>query len=89
VYVNGGASVGVFRVRFADDTEAAEFASAQRDLLAAAGASPAESPAGAVAALKDGRTTIQLASPNPAEVVFVVGSSRDVAERAAVALQTA
>jgi hypothetical protein len=89
VYVNGDGSVAVFRVRFADQTEAAEFAAAQRELLTLAGAAPAESPAGVVAELKDGRTTIQLASPNSSEVLFVVASSREVAERAADALANA
>jgi hypothetical protein len=42
-----------------------------------------------VAELKDGRTTIQLGSPDPAEVLFVVGSSREVAERAAAAISNA
>lgn len=89
VYVTGEDSVAVFRVRFADDSEAEEFASAQRDLLTAAGGTLAGSPTGTVAELRDGRTTIQLASPNPAEVLFVVGSSREVAERAATALANA
>jgi hypothetical protein len=89
VYVDGSESVAAFRVRFADEVEAAQFASAQRELLTSAGATPAESPSGVVAELKDGRTTIQLASPNPAEVLFVVGSSREVAERAAAALANA
>ncbi|MCZ7576353.1 MAG: hypothetical protein M5U18_04600 [Dehalococcoidia bacterium] len=42
-----------------------------------------------VAELRDGRTTIQLASPNSSEVLFVIGSSREVAERAAAALANA
>ncbi len=89
VYVNDGDAVVLFRVRFADEAEAAEFAAAQRELLTSAGATPAESPAGVVAELKDGRTTIQVASRNSSEVLFVVGSSREVAERAAAALTKA
>ncbi|MBE0609329.1 MAG: hypothetical protein IH609_08110, partial [Dehalococcoidia bacterium] len=88
-YVNGDESVSVFRARFADAGEAAEFTAAQRELLTLAGAAPAESPSGVVAELRDGRTTIQLASPNSSEVLFVVGSSREVAERAANALANA
>lgn len=89
VYVDGPDSLAVFRLRFADGDDAAGFAAAQRELLTLAGATPAESPSGVVAELKDGRTTIQLASPNPAEVLFVVASSRNVAERAAAALTKA
>lgn len=89
VYVDGSESVAAFRVQFADAGEAAEFTAAQRGLLALAGATPAESPSGVAAELKDDRTTIQLASPNSSEVMFVVGSSREVAERAAAALANA
>lgn len=89
VYVDGADSAAVFRVRFANAGEAAEFTTAQRELLTSAGATPAASPSGVLAELKDGRTTIQLASPNPVEVLFVVGSSREVAERAAAALANA
>jgi hypothetical protein len=42
-----------------------------------------------VAELKDGRTTIQLTSPDTAEVLFVVGSTRGVAALAARALKNA
>ncbi|MBE0608155.1 MAG: hypothetical protein IH609_02130, partial [Dehalococcoidia bacterium] len=48
VYVNGDESVSVFRARFADAGEAAEFTAAQRELLTLAGAAPAESPSGVV-----------------------------------------
>ncbi|MCL4243358.1 MAG: hypothetical protein KJ048_18555 [Dehalococcoidia bacterium] len=89
VYVDGTDSVATFRTRFADGREAAGFAAAQREMLAAAGATRTESPAGMVAELRDGRTTIQLPSPDPAEVLFVVASSRAVAERAAEALANA
>lgn len=89
VYVNRADSVAVSRVRFANAGEAAEFTTAQRELLTSAGATPAASPSGVVAELKDGRTTIQLGSPDPAEVLFVVGSSREVAERAAAAISNA
>jgi len=84
VYVGGGGSVAVFRGRFADGSEADEFASAQRELLTAAGGTPAES---AAMSPTEGRPDHhQLASPDRAEVLFVVGSSREVAERAAAAL---
>jgi len=89
VYVNGTDSVAFFRVRFAHETGAAEFTAAQAELLTVAGATPADSPSGVVAELRDGRTTIQLASPNSSEVLFVIGSSREVAERAAAALANA
>lgn len=89
VYRDGADSLAIFRTRFADGQEAAGFAAAQREMLTAAGATRTESPAGMVAELRDGRTTIQLPSPDPAEVLFVVASSRDVAERAAAALANA
>ncbi|HML98607.1 MAG TPA: hypothetical protein PKD75_09015 [Tepidiformaceae bacterium] len=88
VYVRADSAVAVFRVRFADAVEAEEFAAAQRDMLAPAGA---EAPPGGrfVAELRDGRTTIQLSSPDASEVLFVVGSTREAAELAARAVVNA
>ncbi len=83
VYVRGGSAVAVFRVRFATSDEAAAFAAAQRDMLGAAGAGTTVAGGRFDAVMRDGRTTIQLTSPGSAEVVFVVGSAREVAERAA------
>lgn len=86
VYVRGGGSVAVFRVRFASSDEAAEFAAAQRDMLGAAGAETTVDGGRFDAAMRDGRTTIQLTAPGSAEVVFIVGSTREVAERVALAV---
>lgn len=86
VYVRGDESVAVFRVRFAGETDAGEFAAAQRELLAAAGATNATTTAGVASELPDGRTTVQVVPPAQSEVLFVIGSSRDAAERATAAL---
>jgi len=85
-YVRGDESVAVFRVRFAGETDAGEFAAAQRELLTGGGAAVATTAAGVAGELPDGRTTIQLPQSSPSEVIFVIGSSRDAAEHAAEAL---
>lgn len=89
VYSRGDGAVAVFRLRFADAREAEAFAGAQRDMLAPRGAEAPPPGWRFVAELKDGRTTIQLTSPDTAEVLFVVGSTRGVAELAARALKNA
>jgi len=86
VYVRGGESAAVFRVRFADSQEASEFSAAQSSMLAAAGAQPVQTGSSTTSVLGDGRTTIQLPAPAPGDVLFVIGSSLAVAERLAAAV---
>lgn len=89
VYVHEDSAVAVFRVRFADADEAEAFAAAQRRMLTPAGAEAAPAGEPFIAEMRNGRTTIQLASPNSSEVLFVVGSTREAAELAARAVRDA
>lgn len=81
VYVKDEESVAVFRIGFKDESEAREFAQAQQDFIAGARAETAQDGAIQYATFRTGYVT---ATTNVAgeDVIFVIGSNRDVAERA-------
>ena len=78
VYVNGGQSAAVFRVKFASASDANEFASAQQNLLKDSRAVFSAQGAINLARTSDGNVTATIA-PSGSEVVFAIGSSQDVA----------
>jgi len=86
VYVKDGQSVAAFRVSFNDAAEAAQFAQAQQDFIA--GAPQAETVQDGAIQYATFRTGYVTATTRVAgdEVVFVIGSDRDVAEQAMQAL---
>ncbi len=81
VYTHGDESVAVFRLAFSDEAQAAEFRSAQDQLLKAAGAKASTTDGMTVATRSDGNTTARLSSAGR-EVVFAIGSNVDAAKRA-------
>ena len=85
VYVNGSESVATFRVRFASDDEAQQFVDAQEDMLTAAGGKADSSSSSTLYSTNDGNTTATVERVG-AEVLFVIGSSRGVAEKAIQAI---
>ncbi|MCC6387877.1 MAG: hypothetical protein IT302_10900 [Dehalococcoidia bacterium] len=83
VYVNGGESVAVFRMRFRDDAEARQFAEAQQALIKASNATvtpgdPQLATAGAV--------TMATAALRGSDVLFTLATSPELAKRALEAL---
>lgn len=86
VYVHGGESAAVFRIRFADGTEADQFREAQGRFLAGVTASERTENGITVAALNDGRAVARLPGGAAGEVIFVIGSNEAAAVRAAHAL---
>ena len=80
VYVSKAGSAAAVRVRFAGPDEAAAFAAAHRALLEATPGSVRDEDGALVAAGPGGRTTVQFA-PAGDEVVFVLGSSAEAADR--------
>lgn len=85
VYVMGEESVAVFRIAFNDGGEAQEFADAQQDFIAKAGAETVQDGAIQYATFRTGYVTATTAVLGD-QVVVVMGSSREVAERAMEAL---
>jgi hypothetical protein len=85
VYVNGDESVAAFRLKFATDNDAREFVEAQEDWLSEAAGDP-ESKDGAQYYPGDDGDVTATTAPSGTEVVFVIGSSREVAEKAMRAL---
>jgi hypothetical protein len=81
VYVDGNQSVAVFRAKFSDGAEAAQFATAQSGFLKAAGAHQSADGAVTLDETNDGNTTARLAV-NGDEVVFAIGSSKELADKA-------
>ena len=82
VYAHDNDSVAVFRLVFADDTEATEFRAAQDELLGATGAKATTVAAGVTLASRpDGNTTARRSNAGR-EVFFAIGSSADAARRA-------
>lgn len=81
VYVDGGTSVAVFRVKFSDGSEAAQFGSAQSTFLKAAGAKHSTDGAVQLDETRDGNTTARLAI-NGDEAMFAIGSSKEIADKA-------
>ncbi len=84
VYVNGGESVMVARVRFADAEEAREFDGTHRD-VALADADAVTAGALTLATRDDGMT-VALAEPLGRDVLFAIGSNADIARAALEAL---
>lgn len=85
VYVNGAESVAVFRLAFADASDAKEFASAQQSLLKDVNAVVSTEGAISLARVPGGNVTATVA-PSGNEVVFAIGSSQEVALRAMQAI---
>ncbi|MEO8539405.1 MAG: hypothetical protein ABI577_06650 [bacterium] len=83
-YRDGSSAAAVFRVRFATAADAQEFVSAQDTLFANSNAR-VDASTSTVAGFPDGRTTIR-AQVAGADVLFVIGSSRTIAESAFKAL---
>ena len=81
VYRRGNESVAVFRVRFADAGEAQRFVTTQDALLQAEDAKRAVDAGVTTAQTNDGNTTVRVA-PNGTDVLFAIGTSSDVAQRA-------
>ncbi|MEO9255216.1 MAG: hypothetical protein ABI305_06735, partial [Tepidiformaceae bacterium] len=81
VYVDGGESVAVFRVKFSDGNEAAQFGSAQTEFLKAANAKHSTDGPVELDETGDGNTTARLAI-NGDEAVFAIGSSKEIADKA-------
>lgn len=85
VYVNGGESVAVFRLAFADASEAQQFRDAQAQLLKAAGGKGSQAGDITLDETGDGNTTARLQGSGN-EVLFAIGTSKEVADRALRAL---
>jgi hypothetical protein len=81
VYVDGDQSVAVFRVKFSDGTEAAQFASAQGNFLKAAGGKHSTDGAVQLDETGDGNTTARLGVSGD-EAVFAIGTSKEIADKA-------
>jgi hypothetical protein len=86
VYVRGSESVAVFRVRFRSADEAQQFREAQTRFLATNTSGEIVESGATVTTTRDGKATARLGGGRPDEVIFVIGSSPKVAERAARAL---
>ncbi|MGH2610032.1 MAG: hypothetical protein ACRDHF_13210, partial [Tepidiformaceae bacterium] len=85
VYVDGDDSVAAFRLKFATENDAREFIEAQEEWLSASGAS-AEPGDGATSWEADDGDVTVTAPANGTEVVFVIGSTGEVAAKAMDAL---
>lgn len=85
VYVRGADSVAALHLRFASAEEAQQFVSAQGAFFEAAKATVTPANGRLIAEFPDGRTTIRTNTAN-ADMVFVIGSTRAVAELAYAAL---
>jgi hypothetical protein len=81
VYVNGSQSVATFRLAFKDASEAKAFVEAQDKLLLAARGEPITEGSLVVAKTGDGNVTARVVTSGN-EVMFVIGSSEEVARRA-------
>lgn len=85
VYVEGEESVAVFRISFMDPAEAQAFAQAQQSFITAARAGTEQKGAIQFATFRTGYVTATT-EVSGSEVLFAIGSSREVAERAIEAL---
>ncbi|MFN8506661.1 MAG: hypothetical protein U0547_03745 [Dehalococcoidia bacterium] len=83
VYVNGGESVAVFRLRFRDDTEARQFAEAQQALIKASNATVTPGDPQLATA---GTVTMATAGVRGGDVLFTLGTSPELAKRALEAM---
>ena len=81
VYAHDDDSVAVFRLVFADDTQATEFRAAQNELLGATGAKVSAGGGMTLASRPDGNTTARRSNAGR-QVFFAIGSSADAARRA-------
>jgi hypothetical protein len=81
VYVDGDESVAAFRLKFATEDDAREFADAQQELLEASAGDPESKDGAQYWEASDGDVTAT-ASRNGTEVVFVIGSTREAAQKA-------
>lgn len=86
VYVHGGQSVALFRLRFQSAGQAQQFRDAQSMFLATMTDGASTSGGVTVTTTKDGNATARVAGGRPDEVLFAIGSSADVASRAARAV---
>lgn len=86
VYANGDASVAAFRLHFASEGDAREFAEAHRAMLEGARATFADAGGVTYATHRDGDVVATL-PPSGTDVLFVLATDRSLAERAISALQ--
>lgn len=86
IYKDGEASVGVFRVRFTDEGEAAEFDSAYREFLDRAHMAMEERDGVTFAELRDG-DVVALAGQQGTDVIFAIASNRELVSQAISALR--
>jgi hypothetical protein len=85
VYANSSDSVALFRLKFRDAGEAAQFASAQDQFLKASGSRQSGASGLTLDETNDGNTTARAARSGD-EIIFAIGSSKAVAEIALQAL---
>jgi hypothetical protein len=83
VYISGSASVAVFRIRFASAAEAQQFRDTQAKFLATMTVNEHSAGNVTVTATNDGHATARLERGAPDEALFVIGSTADIAEKAA------
>lgn len=81
VYVDGTSSVAVFRLAFDTGEHAQRFAAAQAKLLVAASGKSSSDGSITVTTTNDGNTTAR-AAVRGEEVLFAIGSSKDIAAKA-------
>lgn len=85
VYVRDGQSVAVFRVRFADDGEAAEFAAAHDDFIDRRGTDDRTEGGFRIVTLTSAKSLV-IAPREGREVLFVIGSTESIARAAMSAI---
>ena len=85
VYVNGDQSVATFRLRFASEQDAKEFVDAQKDWLTSADGTASDENGATLYQTSNGKVTAT-APQSGEEVIFAIGSSKDVAAKAIQAL---
>jgi hypothetical protein len=85
VYVNDDESVAAFRLKFATEEDAREFSDAHQELLEASAGDP-ESKDGVEYWEADDGDVAATTEPNGTDIVFVIGSTREAAEKAMNAL---
>jgi len=86
IYKNGDQSVGMFRVRFTNEDEAAEFDAAYREFLDRAKRSIEERDGVTFAELADG-DVVALGGQQGTDVIFAIASNRELVSQAISALR--
>ena len=86
LYMRGSESLAVFRIAFADATQASEFTAAHETFLATGGSPPTVKDGLTITTSPAGTTTVTIPTTGR-EVTFVIGSSEAAATRAASLLR--